>query len=410
MPCFIYVVVSLAGITAPAFCNDVCATETAASTPQELPKTEEVASHKFSGQLLSQVFNSTYGGIERKTVFLSMLKLEFSGKLPGKYTYYIDNLTTRGGSPSAHTGDIQTISYIDAPHKNTFMEAWLEKETDHLGSSLRFGMFDLNAEFDCTVVGWLFINSSFGVGHELSQTGRNGPSIFPTSSLGLRYKKQFEHDLYLQTAILDGVPGDLEHISGTYIRLSKEEGALLIAEGGMHKGGKDDTDVPLFKASIGAWKYTSKFDHLSETDAAGNPVKLDTNQGMYFICAKRFWESKREPKRKCSGFLRYGFANQNINRTERFVSSGVYYKNLLNKNERIGLGIVKAYNGSVWKELMRNTSTPADDAEAAVEATLEFPIDARLTIQGDCQWIQHPGAQEKLMDAMAFGLNVVYTF
>ena len=54
----------------------------------------------------------------------------------------------------------------------------------------------------------LFLNSSFGIGPEFSQSGLEGPSIFPNTSVGARFAIKPIEEIVLRTAALDGVPVD----------------------------------------------------------------------------------------------------------------------------------------------------------------------------------------------------------
>ncbi|MBF0406860.1 MAG: carbohydrate porin [Candidatus Riflebacteria bacterium] len=397
-------------LTAPVFSQNASSTSPLEPSVETLKSPEDEKKGGFSGQFMTHIFHSKHGGIDHKTETPSMLKLEYSGKFGNDYRFYINNLTLQGGCPSDHTGDLQGISYIDSPDKNTFMEAWVEKDTDKNGGNIRFGLQDLNSEFDCTVVGWLFLNSSFGMGYEIAQTGNNGPSIFPVSSLGLRYKKERKNGFYFQTGIYDGCPGDPENHNGTHIILKKEDGILMTAETGIHRGGNDDEKTPLFKIALGGWKYTSKFDDLIELDSTGNAVKNKNNQGFYMICSKRLWQGKRNADRRISAFIRMGFANPHINQVESMLTAGAYCTNILKKKDRLGLGIARATNGSHWMKLEQLSGISHDDHETALEATWEIPVSENLILQPDCQWIANPGTDESLKDALSIGLNIAYTF
>jgi porin len=90
------------------------------------------------------------------------------------------------------------------------------------------GLYDLNSEFDKIEAAALFLNPSHGIGPDFSQSGRNGPSIFPITSLGLRGEyKPAEHWL-IRAAVLDAVPGDPERPERTAVKLG--DGALAVLE------------------------------------------------------------------------------------------------------------------------------------------------------------------------------------
>ena len=69
------------------------------------------------------------------------------------------------------------------------------------------GLYDLNTEFDALESAGLFLNSSQGIGPEFAQSGLNGPSIFPTTTLGLRAKWAPGSRFYLESVVLNGLAG-----------------------------------------------------------------------------------------------------------------------------------------------------------------------------------------------------------
>eukprot|EP01035_Chromulina_nebulosa_P035678 gene35678-47970_t len=88
-------------------------------------------------------------------------------------------------------GDVQSVSNVETDVRALrLFEAWIEQDIGQRGS-LKFGLYNLNAEFDTTRSGGLFLLSSHGIGPDFSQSGRNGPSIFPVTSLALRGEMKF---------------------------------------------------------------------------------------------------------------------------------------------------------------------------------------------------------------------------
>src|SRR4051812_27657590 len=87
-----------------------------------------------------------------------------------------------GGDISAnYVGDLQGLNNLEATNGWRLYESWVEMSFGASASSLRMGVLDLNAEFDTPVTQSLFIGSPFAIGTELSQTGTNGPVVWPTT-------------------------------------------------------------------------------------------------------------------------------------------------------------------------------------------------------------------------------------
>ena len=147
-------------------------------------------------------------------------------------------------------GDAQGVSNIETGVRAVRLyEAWVEQRFGR--ASVKFGLYDLNSEFDEHVTGSLFLNSTHGLGPDLSQSGLNGPSVFPVTSLALRADYQIDERLRLRAAVLDAVPGDPARPRRTAIRLGGAEGALLIGEAQYLTRNT--------RAILGYWRYTAGF-------------------------------------------------------------------------------------------------------------------------------------------------------
>jgi porin len=116
-----------------------------------------------------------------------------------------------------------------------------------------FGKYDLNRDFDVLVSSGVFLGAQYGIGTDISQTGANGPSVFPVTSLSLRLATEWNERWTTRFAILDGVPGDPKDPGKTTIYIDFDEGALLIGE-----LARDSLNT---RVLFGAWGYTAKFDN-----------------------------------------------------------------------------------------------------------------------------------------------------
>ncbi|MGE0682955.1 MAG: carbohydrate porin, partial [Candidatus Binatia bacterium] len=138
-----------------------------------------------------EMFSNLSGGLRRKAVYLDNVDLMLTidterafGWEGGRFFLY--GLGNQGGNPSEHIGDIQIASNIEAPDTWKVFEAWFQQNLFRNRLSLLAGLYDVNSEFAVLKTADLFLNSSFGIGHAFAQSGKNGPSIFPATSLGLR--------------------------------------------------------------------------------------------------------------------------------------------------------------------------------------------------------------------------------
>ena len=94
-------------------------------------------------------------------------------------------LNNSGGAPNDVAGTLQGVDNIEVrtPRLRLF-ELWLEQS---LGpASVRAGLYNLNSEFYADDAAGQLLAPAFGIGSELAATGPNGPSIFPSTALGVR--------------------------------------------------------------------------------------------------------------------------------------------------------------------------------------------------------------------------------
>lgn len=136
------------------------------------------------------VLNDLRGGVRRGTTYVGNLHLLLTAKTPpGRWegtTAFLDVLNIHGGRPSLRVGDAQGVSNIEGPPGTQIEELWIQHNFAGNTLSLLAGIYDLNSEFYRLRSASLFVNSSFGIGPEFSQSGVSGPSIFPRTSAGLR--------------------------------------------------------------------------------------------------------------------------------------------------------------------------------------------------------------------------------
>jgi len=271
--------------------------------------TEGSHGYEFDVVYTGEVLSNLSGGLDTGTRYLDNLDLTLKVRTReawgiGSGTIFIYGLYNNGSTfADEAVGDLQVTSNIDAPAAWRIFEAWYE-----FGSgpwSIRTGLYDLNSEFDVNETGDLFLNSSHGIGPDLSQTGENGPSIFPISSLAVR--AQVETDILVaRVAVLDGVPGDPQDPASNEINLGGDDGALIVAE----------VDLPVMALGrfwAGYWLYTAEFERPFGVATAND------NDGWYIGAEREF----KLGEHQASAFVRYGQANDKLNALEDYGGAGI---------------------------------------------------------------------------------------
>lgn len=264
------------------------------------------------------------GGVRRGTTYLGVLSIDLAWdgrQLAGwsGSSIYVNALQTHGGNPSSLVGDAQGVSNLAAPSGLRLEEAWFQQNLFRNRLSVLVGRYDLNTEFYTLQSASLFLNSSFGIGPEFSQSGREGPSIFPFTAVGTRVVFKPSRNVVLRTAVLDGVPVDRPN-GGIHI-FAPGDGLLLVGEAaflsrptgeaGPHNHrfriGRGRQHLPYEgKIAIGAWHYTASFDDLSVMLPSGQPVRHSGSGGLYAVAEQTVWTQRSNSARALTLFGQLG--------------------------------------------------------------------------------------------------------
>lgn len=293
-----------------------------------------------------------------------------------------------------YPGDAQVVSNIDAERALRLYELWYEHRLADV-LSLKIGLFDLNSEFDAVDTSALFLNSSHGIVPTYSQTGENGPSIFPVTSPSARLQWEIGDSNLFRYALLDAVPGDPENPSATAVKLSSREGMLHALEY------TREFSFGL-RFGLGAFSYSAEFETIRETDAHGNPVHRGGNNGLYgFAEGDVFANDAR--KRSASAFVRFGTANGALNPFDSYIGAGAVVSGFVPRrpDDRIGVSLAMARFGADFQ-----AANNAQSHETAIELTYRAHINDRMQLQPDIQYIINPGADRTLANALVFGIRL----
>lgn len=373
----------------------------------------------------ADVMSNLSGGIKRGTGTVSNLdvQLTFDGeKLFGLQgtSFFLNGVSSLGGKPNAtYTGSFQGINNNEVTTNTAKLyQAWVQQTLWDERVSLLAGLLDLGTEFYVNDTAGLFMHPGSSVGLELGQTGVNGPSISPTSSVAFRAKVQPVPDWYAQAAVFDGVPGDPNNPRGTHVQFNQGDGALVIAEigylGGDHgqvflsdRDREEKASQPLSKYAIGTWYYTASFDDRVDVDGAGNRIRRKNNQGIYVLAERTLYQESGDSAQGLNAFIRYGIANDDINRLDRALAVGAAYTGLLPGREadQLGFSVSNAHNGEKYKRSQVNEGTPADSSETGLELTYRTQATPWLAIQPSLQYVINPNTNPQRGNATVLGVR-----
>jgi porin len=293
-------------------------------------------------------------------------------------------------------GSAQGISNIETTQAVRLYELWMEWQLGHAPGTVRFGLYDLNSEFDAIETASLFLNPSHGIGIDFSQSGGNGPSIFPTTSLAMRAMTS-RGPWSVHAAVLDGVPGDATHPNRTRVRFDRDDGFLLVGEvnykhaSGLRLGG-------------GYWHYTADFDDLTALNADGAPVRRDDNSGYYVVAeTPQFFAADSDSGLRF--FVRAGRAQEHINAVGLYRGAGAVYTGLLSGNDQIGIAVAIAELGDPYRSAQTAAGITTQRRERNWELSYRRAVTDWLTLQPDLQYVVNPGMRRELDAAWVVGLR-----
>lgn len=372
------------------------------------------------------VIGNVSGGVRRRARVLGDVDLILNAELEplvgwkgARASLY--GLGTHGGSVSADVGDVQGVDEIEAFPTWKLFEAWLEQELWKDALSLRGGLYDVNSEFDVVPVSGLFLNASQGIGAAFGLSGRNGPSIFPTTSLAARVQARPASNWVLRFVVADGVPGDPDDPAGTHIHLGGGDGLLLAAEvswierpsleppGRPQRRARDlspEREYGSFgKLALGGWGYTSEFVDLASVATAAAPGTRRGSWGAYALVQQSLYHERDDPFQGLVGYARVGVADPRVNAVALYVGGGLVYRGAIpgRDRDRLGLAVAAARFGDEFRRAAERGGSPIEPWEVDVELTYRVQVTDWLQVQPDLQVVVDPGGNPALADAVVVG-------
>ncbi|MGF1507939.1 MAG: carbohydrate porin [Myxococcota bacterium] len=353
------------------------------------------------------VFNMV-GGLETGLDALGNLDLvleldldQLLGWPGGRLSLY--GLGTHGGRPSERVGDVQGFNNIEAPYGWRLFEAYVAQSLFQGKLDVLAGLYDVTSEFDVAPTAAVFVQSSFGTGGEFGNSGINGPSTFPQTSLGLRFEIRPTPALFGRLVVADGVPGNPDRPGRTSIRLGDGDGILVVGEiGWINIPGEAATrrverrfnGTPAIdsfgyygKFAVGAYGYTTRFEDATSSRRGA--------YGGYGLAQQAIYREADRPSEGLNVFFRFGAGSRRGHLVNGYVGGGLVYRGVSDWRPKDALGLAVAAAHPV----------DASDWETAVELTYRLPIFGWWSLQPDIQWVIVPAGDPSIDHAVAFTLR-----
>lgn len=333
---------------------------------------------RFGATNITDVLGNVDGGLQRglrvmDKVDLTVTYLGDDNGLSG-FSVFVDGQMTDGADLSGKlVGAAQAVSSLEAPAQVRLANAWMAWQREgKLG--VKLGVIDLNTEFDVQATGALFLNSAFGIGPDFSQSGQNGPSIFPSTGMGLVSWWFPGGHWQLKGGVFEGAPGDPAHPGRTNFSLTGDEGALVVLEA-------RNRITENFVLGAGAWRYTASLPAI-------DPVRgnLSGNGGLYAIADGLVYAAPQGEGAGLSAWLRLGWADARINAIATTVNGGLVYSAPFGRQkDQIGLSAARAWFGGPARDVLAMGKT-----ETVLEATYSLAVNSHFSLQPDIQYVISP--------------------
>jgi porin len=369
----------------------------------------------FSLLYRGDVLSNVAGGLQQRTTALGNLDVKFDFDLDTLIGWDgvavgLHGIASHGGKPNAnHVGSSQGVDNIEVDTNTAkLFQAWIQKQFLDEKLSVLFGLYDLNSEFYVSHSTGIFLHPSPGIGSELAQTGLNGPSVFPTSSVALRVSVFPTPETYVQAVVLDGVPGDPDNPRGTHIQFNDGDGALRVFEVGYIPGKSKDGELALTdKYAVGVWSYTSRFEDLVEVDGGSDPLMHKGNEGFYVLAEHMLYRGKRNPDSHADGFIRYGRAAEDFNQFSSYFQTGIVFTGMVpgRDEDQFALSFSTARTGDKYRLSALNAGQEATRHESVWEATYRAQMTPWLAVQPNIQYVINPGTDAQIRNATVLGVR-----
>lgn len=372
----------------------------------------------FSVLYRADVMATLSGGLKRGTTALGNLDVKADLDLDRLIGWQgvsvgLHGIASHGGKPNDnHVGSSQGVDNIEVGTNTAkLFQAWVQKSWGDDRASLLVGLYDLNSEFYVSHSTGIFLHPSPGIGSELAQTGVNGPSVFPTSSVALRARYRPTSETYLQAVVLDGVPGDPDNPRGTHVQFNEGDGTLRVVEVGYIPDKSEEWGQsgmsPTDKYAVGAWGYTARFEDLVEVDGGGDPLMRKGNSGFYVLAERTLYRKKQDIGKHVDGFIRYGRANADFNQFSSYFQTGLVFTGMVpgRGDDQFAFSYSMARTGDKYRLAAFNAGQDATSHESVWEATYRAQVTPWLVVQPNIQHVINPGSDALIKSATVVGVR-----
>jgi len=301
---------------------------------------------------------------------------------------------TSGVSANDDIGTLQGVDNIESGRERTrIYELWAEQGIRGGKFSARAGFQELNSEFQATDSSGLLMNASFGLTPELSGTGLNGPSTYPSTAPGLRLLAAVNESMDVLAAAFNADALGLNEPGGP--DLAFNNGALVISQINWRGPAA---------ISLGAWTYTQPQPDIHATAVTGDPLERDAG-GLYATVEKKVWAAGETG---ATIFFRGGLSDGRTSDFAGSVQAGILFERPIaaRPDSAASIGVAAAFTSDGFQDNARDAGFAPADHETTLELTFSDKAAPWLTVQPDLQLTFNPGGDKDADVGVTAGLRI----
>lgn len=290
------------------------------------------------------------------------------------------------------------------------LELWVEQALIEDRVLLRAGKIDLTGGFECRGCSVSFDSNSYandGTTQFMNSAMVNNPTIpFPDPGLGVVLFAEPIDGFYATAGVADAQADYRE--TGFETTFHGEDYFVAMAESGVvHEF--DSRNGPL----VGAYRFGMWYDPQPKTRYRGDlggrlPERFDRDDvGFYMSLDQKLYRENKDDDQGLGVFVRYGFANEEVNDIEDFWSAGAEYRGLIERRDKdvLGFGVAQ---GIMSDELRHVDLSPG--RETVLELYYSIYLFKGVTLSPDVQYVFDPGGVHEGRDAIVGGLRLQVAF
>ncbi|PLZ00173.1 carbohydrate porin [Burkholderia sp. WAC0059] len=374
-----------------------------------------------TGEYLSNLSGGTRrgGAYDGLTEFSLGVDTQKAFGLPGG-TFNVSGLQIHGSNLSEQNLDtLQSASGLEADDATRLWELWYQQSLLGGKVDVKVGQQSLDQEFMASQNAGVFMNATFGWSALPTVDLPDGGPAYPLSSLGVRLRAMPSDAITVLAGVFDDSPagsgaGDPQQLDPSGTNFNLHDGALVIGEvqyainpAPSGSSGPQPTGLPgTYK--LGFWYDSGRFtdpgfdsagQSLANPAGTGVPGTYRGDYSVYAVADQMAWRPSADSPRSINLFARLMGAPGDRNLVDLGMNAGVTMKAPFagRDNDVAGLAVGYAQIGSHAQDLASAEAAydvpgyPSRGAETVVEATYQYQITPWWQLQGDAQYVFHPG-------------------